>query len=97
MRNDEISAEQKKILYPDRELCGNVYRYLRKNAGWSFGEEILCFRLGLKEEKIGACRVALEALTEIGVLINDNGRYRLPKEQVKAELENSELLKKLSK
>lgn len=95
MRNEELDREEKKRLYPDRELCGNVYRYIRKNADRPFDSEILCYRLGLKENKTAACRVALDALTEIGVITEENGKYILPQKAEKANLEKSVILQKL--
>jgi len=94
-RGDSLTPEQKKKLLPDREFCGNVYRYLRANNGFGAGEEILCYRLGLKESKISSLKVALSMLTELEVIKNENGKYSLPAEQKKVVLEESVLYKSL--
>ncbi len=93
--NKEIDKETRKKLVPDRELCGNVFRYIKSNNGWSFDAETLCFRLGLRENKIAPCRIALDMLTEIGVITNNGDEYSLPNEQKKADLEASATYKRL--
>ena len=92
---DKLSVEQKQKLLPDREFCGVVYKYLRANNGSSLGEEILCYRLGLKEEKISALKVALDMFIELGVINCENGKYLLPTESKKVVLEESDIYKSL--
>ena len=94
-RGDSLTPEQKKKLLPDRDFCGNVYRYLRANNGFSLGEEILCYRLGLKESKIAPLKVALDMLTELKVIIYEKGKYSLPADSKKVVLEDSVLYKSL--
>ena len=94
-RGDELSKEQKQKLLPDREFCGNVYKYLRANNGFSSTEEILCYRLGFKEEKISALKVALDMFIELGVINYENGKYLLPTESKKVELTESNIYKSL--
>ena len=92
---DKLSVEQKQKLLPDREFCGVVYKYLRANNGSSLGEEILCYRLELKEEKISALKVALDMFIELGVINCENGKYLLPTESKKVVLEESDIYKSL--
>lgn len=92
---DKLSVEQKQKLLPDREFCGVVYKYLRANNGSSLGEEILCYRLGLKEDKISALKVALDMFIELGVINCENGKYLLPTESKKVVLEESDIYKSL--
>lgn len=92
---DKLSVEQKQKLLPDREFCGVVYKYLRANNASSLGEEILCYRLGLKEEKISALKVALDMFIELGVINYENGKYLLPTESKKVVLEESDIYKSL--
>lgn len=94
-RGDILTEEQKKILLPDRDFCGNIYRFLRANNGFSANEEILCYRLGLKEEKIATLKIALDMLIELQVINFQNGKYFLPAEQKKVVLENSVLYQSL--
>ncbi len=94
-RGDVLTEEQKKILLPDRDFCGNIYRFLRANNGFSANEEILCYRLGLKEEKIATLKIALDMFIELQVINFQNGKYFLPAEQKKVVLENSVLYQSL--
>lgn len=94
-RGDTLTLDEKKKLLPDREICGNAYRFLRANNGFKASEEILCYRLGLKEEKLAALKVALDMLLELQVINFENGKYFLPAEQKKVVLENSVLYQSL--
>lgn len=94
-RGDILTDEQKKILLPDRDFCGNVYRFLRANNGFSGNEEVMCVRLGLKEEKLATLKIALDMFIELQVIILQNGKYFLPAQQNKVVLENSVLYQSL--
>lgn len=94
-RGDTIDSETRKKLLPDREIFSGIYKYIRKNAGWDFDADLLCYRLGLKENKIASCKIVLDVLSELGVLLEENGKYSLPQEQIKVELENSLIYKAL--
>lgn len=93
----EISSEKREDVCIDREFCGNVYKYIKANNGWNYSAEVLCFRLGLPPRKIAACRISLDVLTELGILILKDGRYILPPQTVKNPLENSGIFRKASK
>ena len=75
-RGDELTPEQKQKLLPDREFCGAIYKYLRANNGFSSGEEILCYRLGLKEEKLSTLKVSLDMFIELGVINYEKGKRK---------------------
>lgn len=94
-RGEALTEEQKKMLLPDREFCGNVYRFLRANNGFKASEEILCYRLGLKEEKLAVLKIVLDMFLELQVINFQNGKYFLPAEQKKVVLENSVLYQSL--
>lgn len=93
----EISSEKREDVCIDREFCGNVYKYVKANNGWNYSAEVLCFRLGLPPRKIAACKISLDVLTELGILILKDGRYILPPQTVKNPLENSGIFMKASK
>ncbi len=78
----------------DRDFCGDVYRFIKSNNGWSLGEEMLCIRLGLSEEYILNCKIALDILTELAIINCCDGKYTLPARSRKASLEASQLFKK---
>ncbi len=93
--NEELSDNEKSVLLPSREFCGNIYKYIKSSGGWNFSEEMLTVRLGLKEEELASVLIALEVLSELSVLNNENGKYSLPLETVKVVLENSPVYKSL--
>ena len=93
-RGDELSPAAKKELCVDRDFCGKVYRYVRGFNGWRYSAEMLCYRLGLSEEKVMSCKIALDALSELGIIIYNEGKYILPDESVKASLDNSEVFRR---
>ncbi len=92
--NAPLSKETKEMLFVDRDFCGNVYRFVKANNGWDYATEILCYRLGLPTQKTGACQIALDVFCELGILIYNEGKYIIPKENVKSTLENSEIFKR---
>ena len=80
-----------------RELCGDIYRFMRVNNNWRYSAEVLCYRLGLSAEKIADCSIALDVLTELGILNYADGCYMLPAESVKNPIENSVVFNKAQK
>ena len=90
----ELSSEDKESLGLNRDFCGKIYRYIRSNNGWNYSAEILCKRLKLPEEKVAGCSIALDVLTELGIIIHKDGRYILPVEDVKSALENSDIFRR---
>lgn len=81
----------------DRAFCGDVYRYIKNNGGWKYSSEILCYRLGLPEERLADCSIALDVLSELGIIILKEGKYILPSENIKVSLENSSVFKRACK
>lgn len=91
-----ISEELKSDISVNRELCGNVYKFVKANKGWNFSAEVLCYRLGLSPKQIAACQISLDALTELGILNLKEGKYTIPDQTVKNPLENSKIFKKIA-
>lgn len=77
-----------------REFCGNIYRFLKSNNGWRFSAEMLCHRMGIGEDNILSCKIALSILVELNVLCYNDGNYTLPSHNIKVSLENSEIFKR---
>lgn len=92
----EIPEERRKDVFIDRDFCGNIYKYVKANDGWNYSAEVLCYRLGLSPRRIAACRISLDVLTELGILVMKDGKYKFPGESVRNSLENSEIFKKAS-
>ena len=90
-----VSQELKNKISVNREICGNVYKFVKANNGWNYSAEVLCYRLGLSPKQIAACQISLDALTELGVLILKDGKYTIPAQTVKNPLENSKIFQKI--
>ncbi len=84
-------------LFVDRDFCGKVYKTVKANNGWKYSAELLCRRLGFTEDYYLSCKIALDILAELGIIISEDGKYYLPKENVKNPLENSSIFKKVAK
>ena len=95
-RGKELSNEAKQNLTVDRDFCGNVYKFLKSRNGWKYTEEMLCYRLGLPEEKLTSCKIALDVLSELGIIICKEGKYILPSENVKSSLDNSTVFRRVA-
>lgn len=91
---ENIPDEEKTNVFVDRDFCGNVYRFIRTNNGWSSSPEVLAYRMKLPEEKTCACKIALDVFEELGLLENNGDIYKLPKESIKADLEKSNIFQK---
>ncbi len=77
-----------------RELCGAVYRFMVAKNSWHHSAEILAFRLGLSAKDIVSCQIALDCLTELGILNYKEGVYSIPPQSVKNPIENSSIFRK---
>lgn len=80
----------------DREFCGKVYKFIKSNNGWNYSSELLCHRLGLTDEYLLSCKIALDVLQELGTILYKDGKYILPAENIKTSLENSEIFRKIN-
>lgn len=84
------------IINVDRDFCGKVYKYLRSDNGWRFSAEMLCHRLGLSEDNVLNCKLALDILCELGTIAYKDGKYIIPSQSIKTSLESSEIFRKLN-
>ncbi len=82
-----------KSIYPSREDCALVYRFLKAEGGFDFGTDELYFRL---QDKISYPKllISLKAFLQAG-LIDINGRITLNDTEKKVSLEDTEILKEL--
>ena len=90
---EEIEANKIRV---DRDFCGKVYKFIKSNNGWNYSAELLCHRLGLSDDFILSCKIALDVLQELGTILYKEGKYILPLENVKTSLENSEIFRKVN-
>ncbi len=77
----------------NRAFCGDVYRFIKNSGEWKHSSEMLCYRLGLPEERLADCSIALDVLSELGIIILKEGKYILPSENIKVSLENSSVFR----
>ena len=91
----ELSGEFIGKIFVDRDFCGNVYRFIKNHNGWGSSHEMLCYRLGLPEERVSDCEIALDVLCELGIIILKEGKYTLPSENIKVSLENSSVFRRV--
>lgn len=89
----EAGYNCKTQLYPDRQLCAYIYKFLRNNGGWKYGTENLYFALG-QSVTYGQLLYALSAFEQSGLIKND-GEILLNETQGKVDLENTPVLKYL--
>lgn len=95
LRGDELTAEQKNILLPDRQVLGSVFKFIKENSPCALPAEIICMRLGLSCADAGKVSVCLEALAEVGVLLKTPEGFADAKINGKADISQSEILGKL--
>lgn len=89
------TEELRKSLCPDRDLISRIYRFIRERGAWKFSAEMLCSRIGADTGKAGAVLVTLDALTEAGILLANEGEYTLSGFSGKIDLTDCPLLAKL--
>ena len=93
IRGENIYKDDAFALLPQRELMANVYRFLRSREFWSYGEEVICKRIG--EERYGAVCVSIRAMLEMGLLAETNGVLVVNKTTEKVNLEQAPVILKL--
>ncbi len=94
-RNEDLNAADARAACPDRMLITKVYKFIRTNGAWGHDAEILLMRLGEEPSRACAVLVALQALTQAGVLCFENGVYRCCEKSEKADLKSVDVLKRL--
>ena len=82
-----------KSLYPEREDCSVVYKYLKQNGGYNYTARDLYFRLQ-SSITYGKLMFALKAFNQAG-LINIQKKITLNQPKQKVDLESTDILKTL--
>ena len=80
-------------IYPDREACAVIYKYLKKNNGYAYSLDDLYFRLQ-SFVTYGALMIALRAFVQAG-LIEYNKTITVPEIKGKVNLEDTKVMKTL--
>lgn len=95
MRGEELSYEEAQRLLPDRALQEMLYRYIKGSGGCFADAEYLCRRLGLKEDRCGSVKVALDVFLELSLIEYSENNRIVPVKGIKADLESSRILSSL--
>lgn len=97
MRDEPLSQEEVETALPDRNEVAKVYKYIRFNESIPDDFEILCYRLNDDGSNYCKYMIAVDALSQLGLIIKDNnGRIRLSDNQGKVDLASAPILQKLS-
>lgn len=80
-------------IYPDRDVCSVIYKFLRQNNGWAYTTEDLYFNLS-EFVTFAQLNYALEAFSECGI-IDYGTSITLNSVSGKKVLENTNILKSL--
>ncbi|HBL41533.1 MAG TPA: single-stranded-DNA-specific exonuclease RecJ [Ruminococcaceae bacterium] len=95
-RGEKLTPEQIAGALPSREFMLEVYKYIKSQGGWKFDTETLCHRLGDNGENYCKVAVSVEAMTELGTLIQDESGHLLFPEQIKkSDLNSSAILSRI--
>lgn len=89
----ELTGKANKNMYPSRDDCALVYRYLKSNGGYSFGNDNLYLRLQSKVS-YSKLMIVLNAFEECG-LVTVSDKIILNDSNKKVNLEQSKTLKTL--
>lgn len=92
MRKEILTKKQWEFLHIERQQIAEVYRYIKKCAGWYGGTDLLCYRLG--DDGAGACKIltAIEVLCELGIFKKEKDGVSVADTEKKVNLESSLLL-----
>lgn len=81
--------------YPDRDICSEVYRFLKSKGGWKWDFDQLYFALQ-KRATYAQLHFALEAFCQAGLISRENSIDLLPVSG-KADLFNTPVLRELER
>ncbi|MBQ4348017.1 MAG: single-stranded-DNA-specific exonuclease RecJ [Clostridia bacterium] len=92
MRKEVLTKKQADYLQITRQEVAEVYRYIKKCSEYKGDYDVLCYRLG--DDGAAACKIllAVEILTELGILRKDKDSVSIADTEKKVNLENSQLL-----
>ena len=88
-----MGGKNRTEIYPNRDACALVYKFLKQNNGWKCSNEDLYFALR-QAVTYGQLMFALAAFEEAG-LINRDGGIKLNAAQGKVNLDETNILKSL--
>ena len=95
-RDEALNVQQAKFLTPSREFLLAVYNLLKQYHCWYYDVEALAYRANCPVERYCTMLVAIDVLKELGFVKAENGQLVFVGEDKKADLSQSEILKKLN-
>ena len=81
-------------LYPNRDICGDIYRFLKQNKGWQYSFDDLYFAVK-QSVTYGQLFFALEAFCEAGLISRDGEKVILNQTEGKVSLDETNIMKTL--
>lgn len=96
-RKEPLSSEEIKLIYPDREFVGKVFRILREGI-WNKSDEALTIRSCSEGKRLCAVKVSVDVLEEMGLVVRNKKtkEISLSETQAKVDLTKSEILRRIN-
>lgn len=91
-RKDKLTKSQAEFSLPSRQLCADVFRFIKASGGWSWDTDILCYRLGGDGREACKILVATDAFCEMGIFKKEGGKIIVANTTQKVDLDKSEIL-----
>ncbi len=88
-----LNKNNSENVYPDREDCSVIYKFLRQKKGWRYGFDELYF--ALNSVTYGKLKFALEAFLECGLIEYNENDIHICNVSAKVDLMNTPVIKKL--
>ncbi len=86
-RNNDTSV------FPGREICSVIYKFLKSKGEWRFGFDELYF--SLNQVTYGQLKFALKAFEQSGLIAADNHKITVCRVDAKVDLMNTSIMKEL--
>ena len=91
-RKDKLTKNQAEFSLPSRQLCADVFRFIKASGGWSWDTDILCYRLGGDGRDACKILVAVDAFCEMGIFKKEDGKIIIADTTHKVDLDSSAIL-----
>lgn len=95
-RGEVLSSKEAKFITPSRNFLLAVYNFVKQQKEWSFDTETILKRTGCPVHNFCIMQTALDVLCELELIKHEDGKIIFDGTNKKAELEGSEILKKLN-
>lgn len=96
MRGDTLNTHEARFLTPTREFLLGVYGIIKSYMIWDYDVETLLVRANCPVERYCTMCVSLDLLCEMGLIKRENGKIQFDGDGKKADLSQSEILKRLN-